>query len=197
MTAENMQSVAGLLSSFGANLSMVAGKCEQHGAAEVLMRTGKAWKCPRCLEAEMAADTHATWLATRSTDLMRTASIPAKYVGQRFTASTDDQRIVLRTVQQYRDFILREPAWAALILVGTTGTGKTLRACLLGQSLIAVASRSIAMRRVYAIRGSQTPLVIQRGQTPLGTQRGQTPLVTQRGQTPLVTSDRIAVQRRR
>lgn len=143
MSDTTLQSAGAMLAGFGANLAMVSGTCEQHGPAEVLMRVGTAWNCPQCLEMAMAADTRAKWLQGRATDLMTTASIPAKYVGQRFVASTDEQRAVLRTVQQYRDFVLREQSWAALIMVGLTGTGKTLLACQLGQSLIAKASRSI------------------------------------------------------
>lgn len=143
MTDTTLQPAGGLLSAFGANLAMVGGTCPHHGQAEVLMRVGTAWTCPQCLELAMAADSRAKWLKARATDMMQTATIPAKYVGQRFVASTDEQRVVLRTVQQYRDFILRENAWAALIMVGITGTGKTLLACQLGQSLIAKASRSV------------------------------------------------------
>jgi len=143
MTDSTLQPVSGLVAGFGARLAMVDGECEQHGPAQVLMRAGTAWNCPQCLEMAMAAETRALWLQTRAADLMSTASIPVKYVGQRFVASTDEQRVVLRTVQQYRDFILREQAWAALIMVGITGTGKTLLACQLGQSLIARASRSV------------------------------------------------------
>jgi DNA replication protein DnaC len=143
MSDDTLQPVGGLLHAFGANLAMISGECVEHGPADVLMRVGKPWNCPRCLEAAMAVDTHAKWLAVRTADLMNTATIPAKYVGQRFTAATEDQRAVLRSVQLFRDFILREPSWAALVMVGQTGTGKTLLACQLGQSLISRASRSV------------------------------------------------------
>ncbi|QOY96355.1 ATP-binding protein [Massilia sp. UMI-21] len=143
MSDDTLQPVGGLLAGFGPRLAMVVGTCPQHGEAEALTRVGAEWQCPQCLEMAMAADTRAKWLQTRAADLMATASIPAKYVGQRFIASTDEQRAVLRTVQLYRDFILKELAWAALIMVGTTGTGKTLLACQLAQSLISKASRSI------------------------------------------------------
>lgn len=143
MSDDTLQPVGGLLAGFGARLAMVSGECIQHGPATVLTRAGTDWNCPQCLEMAMAAETRAKWLTARAADLMATASIPAKYVGQRFAASTDEQRAVLRTVQLYRDFILREQAWAALILVGITGTGKTLLACQLAQSLIAKASRSV------------------------------------------------------
>jgi DNA replication protein DnaC len=143
MSDDTLQPASGMVNAFGASLAMVGGQCEQHGHADVLVRAGMPWHCPRCLEQAMATEARAMWLAKRAADLMNTATIPAKYVGQRFTASTDDQRAVLRSVQLFRDFILREQAWAALIMVGKTGTGKTLLACQLAQSLIAKASRSI------------------------------------------------------
>src|SRR5687767_5260213 len=131
--SDGLEHVGSNLGSFAMHVAMVSGSCEEHGAADVLVRKGTAWHCPKCLEAEMNADTQAKWMATRSADLMLTASIPTKYIGQRFVAVTDEQRAVRRTAQLYRDFILKDQAWASLIMVGKTGTGKTLLACELAQ----------------------------------------------------------------
>lgn len=141
--SDGMETVGDLVGAMGGKLVMIAGGCFEHGRADVLSRAGTPWKCPRCLEAEMAADTRSKWLAIRSADLMACATIPTKYLGTRFAASTDEQRAALRTVQMFRDFILREPTWAALIMVGKTGTGKTLMACQLAQSLIEKAAVSV------------------------------------------------------
>lgn len=143
MSEDTMKPAGALVTGFGANMGMQGGECDQHGAADVLTRIGAPWHCPLCLEAAMTADTHAKWYAQRSADLILTATIPRKYIDARFVATTDEQRAVLRTVQQFRDFILKEPTWAALIMVGKTGVGKTLLACQLAQSLIARASRSV------------------------------------------------------
>lgn len=143
MSDDTMKPVSGLMAGFGARMAMQEGNCAEHGAASVLTRVGSAWHCPRCLEAAMAAEAQEQWQALRRADLIAGATIPKKYIGARFEATTDDQRAVLRTVQMYRDFILKEPTWAALILVGITGTGKTLLACQLAQSLIARAFRSV------------------------------------------------------
>jgi DNA replication protein DnaC len=124
-------------------MSMVSGSCEQHGPAEVLVRNGSDWHCPRCLEAVLAAEAHDSWKVERSAALMSAATIPKKYVDQKFVATTPEQKGVRHTTRLFRDFILGEPAWAALILSGTTGTGKTLLACDLAQSLIKNAVRSI------------------------------------------------------
>jgi DNA replication protein DnaC len=124
-------------------MHMLAGSCEQHGAADVLVRTGAAWHCPRCLDALLAAEARDSWMAERAAALMTAATIPKKYVGQKFIASTSEQKTVRHTTRLFRDFILGEPAWGTLILSGTTGTGKTLLACDLAQSLISNAVRSI------------------------------------------------------
>jgi DNA replication protein DnaC len=137
-----LETVGSLLPSFK-GLHMVAGSCEVHGAADVLVRDGSEWHCPRCLEAAMAEETQAIWLADRTKWLMDSAMIPAKYVGQKFVASTPEQMLARNTVRTFRDFILREPTWAALLMIGKTGTGKTLLACQFAQSLIANASKSV------------------------------------------------------
>jgi DNA replication protein DnaC len=132
-----------LIASLGALLAMVSGECKDHGQADVLVKAGTPWHCPRCFEAQLKADTEAKAAAERSDWLMKVATIPQKYIGARFTATTDAQRAVLRNAQLFRDFILKQPSWAALILVGITGTGKTLLSCQLGQALITKASRSV------------------------------------------------------
>jgi DNA replication protein DnaC len=143
MSDDAMQPVSGLVAGFGAKLGMVAGICEQHGAADVLTRAGLLWQCPRCMEASIAADTRAKWEAQRTADLIAGATIPKKYLGARFMATTEEQRTVRVTVQHFRDLILAEPTWAALILIGETGTGKTLLACEFAQKLMARAFRSV------------------------------------------------------
>jgi DNA replication protein DnaC len=137
-----MESIQNLIPGLG-RMHMLAGSCEQHGAADVLVRTGAAWHCPRCLDAVLAAEARDSWMAERATALMNAATIPKKYVGQKFIASTPEQKGVKHTTRMFRDFILGDPAWGALILSGTTGTGKTLLACDLAQSLISNAVRSI------------------------------------------------------
>jgi len=138
-----MEPIQGLIPALAGRVQMLAGSCEQHGAADVLVRTGAAWHCPRCLDAVLATEAHDNWKAERSASLMAAATIPKKYVDQKFVATTPEQKGVRHTTRLFRDFILGEPAWGALILSGTTGTGKTLLACDLAQSLIKNAVRSI------------------------------------------------------
>jgi DNA replication protein DnaC len=137
-----MESIQNLIPGLG-RMQMVAGSCEQHGAADVLVRNGSPWHCPRCLDAALATEAHERWKAERSAALMAAATIPKKYLDQKFVATTPEQKTVRHTTRLFRDFILGEPAWGALILSGITGTGKTLLACDLAQSLIKNAVRSI------------------------------------------------------
>lgn len=143
MSDSAMESVGGFLPAFGASLQLTEGNCEQHGSANVLVRAGLDWHCPRCLEAKMRADTDAMVLKERSTWLMSVATIPVKYVGKEFVATTPEQKKARNAVRTFRDFIMREQSWAALLMVGKTGTGKTLLACQFAQSLMANASKSV------------------------------------------------------
>jgi DNA replication protein DnaC len=138
-----MDQLQTLIPGLTGRMQMLPGSCEQHGAADVLVRTGAAWHCPRCLDAVLVAEARASWAAERSASLMAAATIPKKYVGQNFIASTPEQKGVKHTTRLFRDFILDQSSWGALILCGTTGTGKTLLACDLAQSLITNAVRSI------------------------------------------------------
>lgn len=137
-----MEPIQALIPGLG-RMHMLPGSCEQHGAADVLVRNGAPWHCPRCLDAVLAAEARDSWMTERAAALMAAATIPKKYVDQKFVATTAEQKTVRHTTRLFRDFILGEPAWAALILSGTTGTGKTLLACDLAQSLIKNAVRSI------------------------------------------------------
>lgn len=132
-----------LLASFGSRLGMVSGQCGQHGDSDALVRAGSPWHCPACFEAELKADTDAKTLGERSAWLMQVARLPERYIGARFAATTPEQRAVRQTVKMFQQFILAESSWAALVMVGKTGTGKTLLACELAQSLIAKAARSV------------------------------------------------------
>lgn len=143
MNNDALEGVGSFWPDFGKRLSMQEGTCEAHGAASVLTLVGRDWHCPKCLDAAMKADTDAIVLAERAAWLMKVATIPAKYVGQRFIASTPEQVVARNTVRAFRDFIVQQSAWAALILAGRTGTGKTLLACQFAQSLISNAARSV------------------------------------------------------
>lgn len=141
--SEGPRHLAAMLGSFSAHLTAVRGACDTHGTAEVLVRKGLPWHCPKCLERQLAEEAHGQMKARRVADLMHAAGIPPKYIGARFNAMTDEQRAVRRTVQLFRDLVLGDKLWATLILVGRTGTGKTLLACELAQSLMSRSSRSV------------------------------------------------------
>lgn len=131
-----MELVSNLLSQFG-HLEIVAGECPTHGPQSVYCFPGKSgWYCPTCMEATRAEEQRVRWETERTAHLHNIAAIPHKYRGQRFTASTAAHKKMRGTVKAYRDFLLTERSWAALVLVGPVGTGKTLLACELAESLI-------------------------------------------------------------
>lgn len=138
-----MEKIENLFPALHGRMAMLSGLCEQHGAADVLVRTGAAWHCPRCLDDQLASEARRSWMAERAGTLMTAATIPAKYVDKQFVANTPEQKAVRMQARMFRDFILGEPTWAALVMIGKTGTGKTLLACEVAQSLIRNAARSV------------------------------------------------------
>lgn len=132
-----MEKISGLLVSLTGKLQMIDGDCDEHGPATVLVRVGSAaWHCPVCLERRIAEERQGIILAEHAATLLHTAKIPPRYLGQRFAAGTTEQRAVRAQVKAFRDFIVAEPRWAALVLAGECGTGKTLLACEFLESMI-------------------------------------------------------------
>jgi DNA replication protein DnaC len=115
----------------------VSGECGLHGPSNVQTFGAGKWYCATCLEATLADESRSVWESERNAHLKKVADIPAKYVGQVFTATTPAQKRARVQVKQFRDFILKERTWAVLVLFGGNGTGKTLMACEFAQALIA------------------------------------------------------------
>lgn len=131
-----------------AMLREVPGDCEKHGPSVALLprnpRSGRTeWYCAACAEEKRSAEDMATWLRERAETLNRIAGLPPRYRGKAFEAVTHQQKQVRATARAFRDAITAEKRWAVLTLVGTTGTGKTLLACELAQSLIDKCSMSV------------------------------------------------------
>lgn len=132
-----MRKASGLIADLAGKLQLVDGNCDEHGPASVLVRREKAsWHCPACLERTIADERRGLVLREHTAALMASAAIPARYVGQRFVASTADQKAVRVQVKAFRDFIVEQPRWAALVLAGECGTGKTLLACEFVESMV-------------------------------------------------------------
>jgi DNA replication protein DnaC len=124
----------------------VSGTCPQHGENTVLLhprRGAQEWYCAACAEAERKAADQAAWLKSRAETLQRICCIPEKYIGKKFDAKTPEQKRVRMTVKGFRDAVAARSGWAVLVLMGTTGTGKTLLSCELAQSLIDNLSMSV------------------------------------------------------
>ncbi|MYM31501.1 ATP-binding protein [Duganella sp. CY15W] len=129
-------------------LREVPGTCVYHGPSIALLpknpRSGRTeWYCGVCAEEKRREEDHAAYVRGRNETLYRIANIPQRYRGQLFVAATDRQKQVRATVRAFRDAIVAEQRWAVLMMVGTTGTGKTLLACELAQALIDKCSMSV------------------------------------------------------
>jgi DNA replication protein DnaC len=126
--------------------TLVEGTCPEHGKSETYLhpRVGaREWYCRACREVVQKARDEAKWRAERSETLHRIACIPHRYRGQRFQATTPAMKGVRGTVKAFRDAIANGPAWAVLVLMGNVGTGKTLLASELAESLIEGLSMSV------------------------------------------------------
>lgn len=124
----------------------VAGECETHGPSTVLLHarhSGGAWYCPTCRDIAAQAETEAKWKAQRNETLHRIACIPSKYRGCTFKSSTPAMRAARGVVKTFRDLIAEKRVWAVLVLFGGVGTGKTLMAAELAESLIDNLSMSV------------------------------------------------------
>lgn len=124
-------------------MARVNGECATHGSADALTIEGRAWYCPECLAAAQRAAYAAQWASERGDALHKIADIPTRYRGQKFTSSNPKHKVVRAIAASFRDFVTAEQRWAALILMGNVGTGKTLLACDLGESLITRLSWSV------------------------------------------------------
>lgn len=138
-----MSDAMSYLGSFTANVSPIEGECQTHGVATVLTRADKPWHCPECMELLKAAEFAQLAATERHAHLHSIADVPSRYRGQKFVPATQAHKSVRVVAASFRDFIVAEPRWAALILMGDVGTGKTQLACEFAESYINRLARSV------------------------------------------------------
>lgn len=131
--------IGDMMSEMTAHWNSFTGTCEIHGESTTKLpkffKEGK-WSCHECSAIRAEEESKKKWKEDRIAHLHKIADIPWKYKGKRFEATTPDQKAVRSMVKSYRDFIVDEGGWAVLVLMGSVGTGKTLLASELAQSLI-------------------------------------------------------------
>lgn len=121
------------------DLQEFAGTCEIHGDSVIRVlkfMPAKGWYCTTCWEAKMKQEEEEKQRAERKAILYRCAHLPAKYVGQRFAAKTAAQKTIRITCKAFLDSLAKNRLWAVLVLMGGVGTGKTLLATELAESMI-------------------------------------------------------------
>lgn len=121
------------------NWPQVEGTCPSHGPSTALLppRSGwTEWYCSDCAMEAKAKQVEDARRQERKGTLDSIACLPERYTSERFEVSTPSQKKVRLTVRAFRDLIAAGGKWASLVLVGGTGTGKTLLACELARSVI-------------------------------------------------------------
>ena len=138
-----MNDMASLTSGIMKNVIEIEGECDAHGKSityfpKFLVERGRVgeWHCPTCAQIRVKQESERLWLQDRRDTLHRIAHVPMKYRGLRFEATTPEQKLVRSTVKAFRDAIAGKKTWAVLVLFGGVGTGKTLLASELAESLI-------------------------------------------------------------
>ena len=119
------------------------GICETHGEQVTVVRDGRPFVCPECAIAEAKAEAMRTAEAERAAHLLRIADIPVRYAGKRFVSRSERHRLVRQVCKQFFDFVAAKNGWACLLMTGEPGTGKTLLACELANSMIEKAGKSV------------------------------------------------------
>ena len=141
-----MENIASITGPLLRGVIEVEGECAEHGKAMVYRPKFMAdhpWSCPACAQIKAKAESEQRWLDERRTTLHRIACVPPKYRGAKFEATTPEQKFVRSTVKAFRDAIASKQHWAVLVLFGGVGTGKTLLASELAESLINNLSKSV------------------------------------------------------
>lgn len=134
-----MNDIASITGPLMRGIVEIEGQCETHGKAIVYRPKFLAdhpWECPTCAQEKARKESERKWLQDRRDTLHRIACVPTKYRGLRFEATTPEQKFVRSTVKAFRDAIAGKGNWAVLVLFGGVGTGKTLLASELAESLI-------------------------------------------------------------
>lgn len=137
----NNEFMARVIARFGlSELAQTEGICkaEDHGhefLQTVIMHDGIP-HCSHCYGEMLKRQAHTQWLKTRRLDLLAAAHLPRRYIGQKFTASTPEQRLARATAKQFLDEVEKKSGWCTLIMQGGVGTGKTLMATELAGSII-------------------------------------------------------------
>lgn len=134
-----MESIGSFAGDLFGKMKSYEGECPIHGKGVMYLPRNvefTTWKCGACETAAHAKATEEGQREERIDWLLQVSQIPAKYRGQRFKATTPEQHAARIIVRDFREAITTKRAWAALVLVGEAGTGKTLLASELAEALI-------------------------------------------------------------
>lgn len=146
-----MLSFSELASVISDRMHSLTGVCEIHGERAAWLRKEVTdWACPACAEEAHVAATRKAHADERLKSLGMIAMVPAKYVGKRFTSTTDDHKAARHVGKAFMEVAVAAGEWAALVLSGEAGTGKTLMASEMIERYI---ERTMKMARYVTATG--------------------------------------------
>ncbi len=139
MSDDSFKPIAGFMGALS-NVRRFQGECEKHGHSEIVAFQHQVdvteWYCSDCQHEKVRATEDERVRAERVANLHQSAHIPEKYKNQRFIAKTADQKAIRVAAKSFYDSLSKNRLWAVLVLSGGVGTGKTLLASELAQSMI-------------------------------------------------------------
>jgi len=127
-------------------LKSFSGVCPRHGESTVQIfpaQKVQEWFCTECMQTEIAAAEVVRQQAERRAAIYGAATLPEKYLGQTFPATTAAMRTARAQAKAFLEQLKRERRWISLLMIGTNGTGKTLLATELAEHMINKMSLSV------------------------------------------------------
>lgn len=114
------------------------GTCPTHGESTVHLFKiqPQEWFCSDCAHELRKLEEDAKLVRERKEAIYRAATLPEKYIGQTFPATTPAMRAARAQGKAFLDCLKKERLWTTLLMVGKNGTGKTLLATELAQYMI-------------------------------------------------------------
>ena len=125
---------------FMGRMERAEGECEKHGKFSTLRIIGSSAACPKCFDESQREKDREEAFSRRVAHLSEVSGIPQRYAAcgfKGYRAVRPDQRALVEKAKGFMRMVKAEQEqWAAMVLTGGPGTGKTHIACAVANNLI-------------------------------------------------------------